>query len=134
MSQSVEPLIVRAGPGVVSVLIRERRPFNSRFLASLVVFGLTPSLSFVTPNLFHALLGSGLITCTPTNGDSRYRVGVGSIGAETTPKPGESSILRCVRGVGKESGKVGVSVVCVVRGWSGDSGSSKCSRSPTIRN
>lgn len=84
MPQPVEPFVVRAGPGVVGVFDGERCTLDAPLLATRMILSPLPSLSLVTP----ALLGSGLVACTPKGGDGRDRVVRSRCRAETTSESG----------------------------------------------
>ena len=103
MSQSVESFVVRAGPGIVGVVDGERCTLNAclnaRLLSSRVVFNPIPSLSLVTPDPRHALLGGGLVVCTPKDRDGGHRMVRSRRGAETASKSGQSSVFQCVGNV-----------------------------------
>lgn len=106
VSQSVEPFVLRAGPGIVRVVNSERCTLNARLLAGRVVFNPFPSLSLVTPDSRHALLGSGLAVCIPKGRDGRHRMARARRGAETASKSGQPSVLHCVGEFGKRNREV----------------------------
>ena len=109
--QSVASLVVRAGPGVVRVVNRERYTLNNHLLASRIVFGLISLLSLVTPDPCHALPGGSLIVRTPKSRDGRNCMGRSIGRAETTPKSGQLSLLQCIWEVGRKNREVVVGVV-----------------------
>jgi hypothetical protein len=87
MSQSVDPFVVRAGPGIGSD--SEGLILDARLLVRPVVFGLISSPSPATPYLCYTLLGSRLIVRAPKGRDGRDSIVRSRGRAETTSESGQ---------------------------------------------
>ena len=112
MSQSVEPFVVRAGPGIIRVFDSERCVLNACLNVLLLasqVFNPISSLPLVTPDPCHALLRSGLDVCTKDR-NGRHRMVRSRRGSETASKSGQPSALLRVGEFGKRNRDVVVGV------------------------